>query len=224
VKHEPLIFEKPWLLVCEGAGDKAFFRALINHLGLTDFQVVFPKREADGTGGWTKFGKFLDEIRDIESFKKIRAVLLVADNDEDQTARFAQIQNQLRRAGGYGIPDRPQVVARVEGFPSLAVLMIPVDGSPGNLEHCLLEAAYSKWNLQQHLDQYINNTPANAWPVNKQDKARIQCVIATTCRQNPNTPLSFLWDRPDEYRIPVDHPCFQRLADFLRGFGALLNT
>lgn len=221
-RSETIEFTKEWLILCEGSGDKAFFKELIRKRQLPDFQVQFPLREEDGTGGWTKYGRFLRDQKVNEGFRQnVKAIIITADNDDDPPGRFQEISRQIRQAG-YNAPNQPLELSRAQGQPDLVVMMLPTDGASGCLEHSLLRAAYSKWNIENAIDNYIGQTPANRWLPNKQAKARMQCLIATTCMQNPNTPLSFLWDRAEDYHIPVDHGSFNDLANFLNGFGAFL--
>lgn len=218
-------FTKEWLIVCEGDADRTFFNELILKRGLPDFQVRFPGRKGDESGGWTKYGRYLDEIKLNEGFiKNVKAILVVGDNDDDPATRFTEIQEQIRQAGGYGIPDAELRVARsANNLPDIVIMMLPLNGQPGNLEHCLIPAALSKWpDLEAPLEEYIRCSPASGWPERKKSKTRMQCILAATCRQDPNTSLSWLWGRPDEYHIPLDNACFDEVANILQGFGNII--
>jgi hypothetical protein len=222
-RPQPLEFTKECLILCEGSSDKAFFTGLINnHDDLPDFQVQFPLGADEETGGYTKYGEFLKNAPTATGFSVLKAVLIVADNDDCPEQRFQEIQAQLRQtAKGYGIPKHPLEVAKSSSdLPSIAVMMLPLDGQHGNLETICLIAAYDRWpELKTPLDEYVSQTHANEWNELRQAKMRVQCLLAATCQQNPYTTLSTLWTRPEQYHIPLDHPCFEDIVNALRGFG-----
>lgn len=217
---------KEWLILCEGKADKAFFRELIKKRGLPDFDVWFPLRKNDDSGGWTKFGYWLNEIKTNEGFiRNTKAILVVADNDDDPATRFTEIQAQIRDGIGYGVPKTPlQATTSAGDLPQIVIMMVPLDGNPGNLETILIPAAYSKWpDLQTPLDEYLGQSPAREWEDRKKAKMRMQCILAATCKQDPNTPVSLLWTRPEDYHIPVECTCFDEIAAVLRNFAELLK-
>ena len=51
---------------------------------------------------------------------------------------------------------------------------------------------------------------------------KLRAMLASTCRQDPNTSLQHAWSRGRTTLIPLDHTCFDWIADFLRNFDALL--
>jgi len=223
--HLPIEFTKEWLIVCEGGADKAFFQELIQKRSLPDFQVQYPLRKGDVTGGWTKYAHFLNDIKTNEGFiRNVKAILVTADNDDDPPTRFSEIQEQIRRAGGYGVPDAELQVARSAGtLPDIVIMMLPLNGTPGTIESCLLPSALSKWpELESPLEEYLRCSPANDWEDRKKAKMKMQCVLAATCRQDPNTSISLLWGRPEDYHIPVDHTCFDGIANILQDFGNII--
>jgi hypothetical protein len=101
--------------------------------------------------------------------------------------------------------------------------MIPM-GSLGNLETLCLEAAYAKWQLKPALDTFVANSPARDWSLGKQSKMRLQTMLAATNRSQPDTGFAGHWRQPLEFRIPLDHACFDDLVAFLRGFRALISA
>src|SRR5262245_61875738 len=127
------VFDKPWLIVCEGGSDKAFLLELIRAHGLPEFNVYFPHRLNDDTGGWTKFGRFLKNIQVQEDFRKnTRAILVMADNDDDPARRFAEIQDQVS-IGGFNVPAAELACAKTPGLPPIVILMVPLNRAPGTL-------------------------------------------------------------------------------------------
>lgn len=218
-------FERPWLILCEGESDKRFLDRLIavRNIG-NQFHVRFPDR-GDGSGGRSKFGYELDLLyRTVPTFREtIKAVLIVSDNDEDPNASWNEVKEQLARSGGFGVPETERVVARATGFPDAVALMVPT-GEPGNLETLCLQAAYDKWPIRTALDAYVAGTPANEWRLGKQSKMRLQSLLAATCESRPDSGFAGHWREREDFHVPLDHACFNDLADFLFGFGALLDA
>lgn len=219
-----LIFDKDWLIVCEGGSDKAFLAELIRVRGLPQFNIYYPLRRGDDSGGWTKFNRFLSGIQLLEDFKKAtKAILVVADNDDDPPTRFGEIREKVQSAG-FNAPTEPLKVARTAGLPAIVILMVPMGGAPGNLETLLLPPALSRWTgLAAPLDAFLSGSPANDWEDRRKAKAKMRCVLASTCKQDPNTSLKYLWGRADEFHIPVTHPSLDPIANVLRDFGGIIS-
>ena len=101
--------------------------------------------------------------------------------------------------------------------------MLP-DGKAGSLETLCETAALHKWSHLKHpLDVYVGNTPVKDWDAGKQGKMRMQTIIASTCMARPETGFLGHWFENVEYHIPLNHEVFNPLADFLRGFRALVT-
>lgn len=218
--------DRPWIILTEGESDKRFFDQIVRvrHIP-NEFQVRFPDRAGERAGGGrSKFGPWLDVARETEPFIKgtIRGVLIVSDNDDVPQASFEEVQASLRSVERIPIPDAERVVARIEGFPPLVILMLPT-GIPGTLETLCLQAAYHKWPIKDHLDKFTEQTNAHGWSVSMQSKMRLQTVIASTCEDRPDAGFSGHWRELEEFHVPLDHETFNELEAFLRGFGALID-
>jgi hypothetical protein len=218
--------ERPWLILCEGEGDKRFFDKLIEVRNIpNEFQVRFPDRASDPTGGRSKFGKWLDIQRlGSEEFRKnIKSILIVSDNDQVPADSFEEVRSALKDATGFPIPKTERTVAKAKDFPSIVVLMIP-HGQPGSLETLCLEAALYKWpRIKTPLDSFVVATPPNNCSAGKQSKMRLQTVIAATCEDRPESGFVGHWRERHDYHIPLDHMAFNGIDQFLRGFRALVT-
>jgi hypothetical protein len=217
-------FDKPHVLLCEGVGDERFFRRLFEQRNIgSNFHIRVPFREGEYGGGVTNFGSDLTRISVNESFlENVKAVLVVADNDSNMEESFAAVQAELRKAEGFGVPDAERTVGKsTYPLPQVVVLMIP-PGTTGNLESLCLTAAYSKFGLEQHLDAFVANTPAHEWSIGKQSKMRMQALLAATNKRRPDAGFAGHWNSAEQYRVPVDHACFDELANFLTSFPALV--
>jgi hypothetical protein len=209
-------FARPWLILCEGNGDVTFLDKLLLANGLNgDFQVISPNK---GNGA---FGAFLRTAHDAAAtFREtVQHVILMVDNDDDPSKSFAEIQEQLRTAGGFPVPGAQRELAKGKGYPSIVVLMIPLD-RPGNLETLCVEAAEQKWALTTKVAGFMQQTPAKDWGPSKQAKMQLQTIFASTCKYRPDCTLSSHWKHvPDEFHLPITDKAFNEIVDFLRNFG-----
>lgn len=214
----PKEFTKEWLILCEGEEDKAFLSELIRLRGLPEFQIEF-------AGGWTKYGTHLNKIKEVESFKQnVKVVLVISDCDDDSRKQFNRVCRNITSDSDFGVPRNPQEKSVIKnGMPPIVILMIPIDEKTGGLEGTILKAAYSRFRVKTKLETFIGTMPSGKWKRNPKDKARIRCLIATTCKEDPNTTLRWLWKRKPCYHFPVTHKSLDRLADFLQNFGDLVN-
>jgi hypothetical protein len=216
---------RPYLILCEGETDKRFIDQLITARDITkDFQVRFPSRGTDNSGGRSKFGSWLDLAKEIPGWENIKGILIVSDNDDDVAGSFQEVRASLADAPGFPIPDAEREVATVVGFPPLVVYMLPT-GTIGSLETLCLDAAYRKWpEIKTPLDHYVNAMNINAWPlINRRSKMKLQTVIATTCLPRPDAGFSGHWREDDQYHLPLQDFAFDDLEFFLEGFRQLIN-
>lgn len=218
--------ERPFLLLCEGESDKRFFDHLITSRAKIEksFQVKFPSRDNDKSGGNSKFGTWLNTAFKVPAFKKnVKAVLVVSDNDSNGMASFEALQRVLTAAQGFPIPRADRTVAKAEGFPSIVIFMLP-HGELGSLETLCLGPAYGKWPIEASLNQFFDSSPAKDWNPSKQAKMRLQCMIAANCKQRPEAGFSGLWWQDEEYHLPLGDPAFDDISEFLAGFRALVDA
>ncbi|MEI6135609.1 MAG: DUF3226 domain-containing protein [Desulfomonile sp.] len=223
-RHKPYIFEKSWVLLCEGESDKRFFDRLIQARNIDPlFYVQFPDQGERVTGGRNKFGRWLEINRSVsESFRaNVKAILIVSDKDDDEAISFNAVKREIEKAPGFPVPPLERTVATSDGFPAMVILMIPMEGL-GNLETLCLDAAHDKWNLRDELNNLVDASPAAEWGLSKQCKMKLQTILAATCKARPDTSFAQHWCQNAKYRVPLDHRCFDSIADFLRNFDTLV--
>jgi hypothetical protein len=208
-----VVYSQPKLIMGEGKADKVFFDQLFKAHSLQEFQSDSPVLGPDKRGGASKFGTYLLGISVSQSFiDNVKKIVMVGDNDEANS--FANICDQLV-AAGYTRPTAPKQFVQTTGKPDIAVLMIP-DAHPGCLETLCFAAASTRWQtLPGPLNTYLAATPAASWSSTKQDKMRVQCVLASTCQPEPNVALHDHWLKRAQYHIPVTDPAFQSIVTFL---------
>src|SRR3990167_1593071 len=209
----------PYLILCEGGNDYAFFKALLRIRNIPDFQIAFPEYPDQHSDGRNGIGTLLGGLIVKDGFSNLQGIIVTSDNDDDQNASFRLIQDQIRQAGKYNVPARPFEVTKIKDLPSLIVLMLPWNDEPGNLETLCLRSACDKWpQLAACLEVYCQCSDVPTWTLTKQSKMRLRCLITATCKQDPNTSLSHIWERQEQFHIPLDHQCFDNIAKFLKNF------
>jgi len=220
--EEPERFEKPWVLLCEGVGDKRFYQHLFAERQVGEFfSLHCPSRNG---GGRSEFGRFLDTHSADETFiANVKAVLIISDNDSDPAASFKEVQDELKKAGGFPIPISERTPAKENGKPTVVVMMIPFNAE-GNLESLCLASAYHKWPLKEALDDFVKKTPADEWPIGKQAKMRMQTILAANNKKRPDTGFAGHWQSHESLRIPLDHNSFDDLVNFFSDFKSLIES
>lgn len=209
----------PWLVLCEGAGDRWFIDRLIKSRGIAPgkFTVRYPNK-----GGRGDFGNYLAALQLDASFRSnVKAILVVADNDDSPEDSFKLIRTQLEKVKFLAAPKQDRQVASTHGLLHACIAMIPFNNA-GNLETLCLKAAYEKWGLEGALNQYVEATPAKGWGVTAQSKMRIQSLLAATCQVKPDVNLAQHGQLDEMYHIPVNHQSFDELAKFLVELGNFL--
>lgn len=215
-------FHLPRLVLCEGRRDEAFFHALTEARGLPEFHVTSPSEEHGG--GKSGFLRALKGMAIATGFERITDIVLAADNDEDPDTSFREVIDYLKAEPNLGsparaiaIPTQPNV--RADGEISTTALMLPWIGIPGSLDSLCLEASSRAHPTQSRcVDIYAGCVGANSWPASKQAKMKLRSLFAGTHRRNPDIGFGNVWrDRPN--LVPLEDPCFDQLADFLRLLG-----
>ncbi|MFI4934293.1 MAG: DUF3226 domain-containing protein [Caulobacterales bacterium] len=214
------------LLICEGPTDEAFFKNLIQRRNLPDFCIRIPA-DASRKLGVDGFPELLEAIPAWDGVAALRHLIVVADNDADASASFRKVKDFLRNARPdtdppftYGIPDRAMV--RAPGTPATTtIMMMPKRGNRGCLETLLLTAAEKASASAQRatacVDTFVTCAGVDAWSSSKQAKMRLHSLIAATYKKNPALSLSQVWTQAPDL-IPLNDPCFDPIADFLRRF------
>lgn len=128
----PCPITKPLLVMAEGPGEARFLSCLFEALGLPHDQFEFRDY-----GGKDNMRNVIGAIVKMETFKKVRAVLITRDANQNPDAAFQSIQGALK-ANNLPVPQKPGIL--VEGPPCVAVWIFPDNTSPGELETLCKEA------------------------------------------------------------------------------------
>jgi len=210
--------KEPRLILCEGQGDAQFIKHLIKERNLPGFDVHFPHEPYTETGGVNGFKEMLEALSLFHGFRTLKGILILSDNDDNPANAFLSLSEVISSAEGYKAPSQPLEVVRTDGVPPLVVVMLPWRDQPGNIETLCLISSYDSYPpIRACLDEYVTCTGVNTWGLTKQSKMKMRCMLSSTCNSDPNTSLVYAWSR-GENLIPLNHRCFDQIADFLRRF------
>jgi hypothetical protein len=218
------------MILVEGITDSSFFKELIKQRGLQNFEVPWGEKDwgeakQGGIGGFRMKLRAL-RIGSKSGIENFGLILLVGDNNGNPSGRFAEIQNEILEAEGFGIPQKPREIAASPGvdglgnpLPPISILMLPWDSVDGNLESlCFISAANTRPQYAQCIEDYLACFGTNEWEVSQLWKLRMRCLLAAACPGDPNTGLEHAWSsqkrRPSDL-VLLDHPCFNQVADYL---------
>ena len=209
----------PRLIVCEGAADEAFLRALVQQRGLPALSIRHPgDLDTGGRGGIDKLGWLLAGIRAWKGFSAVTDLLIVADNDTDPDGNFARVSQQLATAG-YPAPAAPLASAEGPGQPRVRVLMLPWADEPGTLEGlCLGPARAATPGIASCVDAFAACVRASGRDHAQRQAAMVlRALLAGAHTKNPGIGLGRVWQE-DPALIPLDHAAFDRVASVLADF------
>ena len=202
-----------FLIVGEGSGDASFIAHLCQVRGVTGFQIEDARGES----------RFVDHIKGLQSrrgYDRLKAMLVVGDNDDGPEDSFGRIRNYLKDAK-VPYPDATLTVARRdrEGL-AVVVMMIPYEaGIPvrGCLETLLLRSLDDgQPRVKACVDGY-RDCLGGARTRNQEDKLRLRCFVAAMHPEDPNLSLSFVVS-PSKGIIDLNHRSFDEIYRFLAGF------
>lgn len=214
-------FIKTRFILSEGDDDKGFLERIIKERNLPEFQVCQAADfNSERVGGKPGFVKALAGIEPLPGFSTIlKAILIVTDNDRLESS-FMDTQQALTR-NGYTPPPSPREVGRIVDKP-VAILMIPSDDTQGDFESLCLPAIFDKWpNAERCVTDFMNCTGANGWAKQASvNKARARAAAVGFNEDDPYKGIGHLF-RNRTFSTP--HPCFNRIADFLRNFDTMVG-
>lgn len=216
-------FNEDRFILCEGDHDKYFLESLIKNRRLPKFQVKhaaeITKVECTKkpTGGTSGFGIAIESFPGTTGFHKLKGIAIVTDNDTEKA--IGNIQRELR---GYGyIPSGVKGIGRIQNIP-VVIIPIPDNANYGNLEKLCLPVLYSKWpDAKKCVEAYIECTGAINWRKNNElSKAIVRSIISGFYEDDPNKGLGYLFQNGV---LPLDHVCFNGIADTLSRFDEIVE-
>ncbi len=189
-------------LLVEGNDQRNFFEAFIDHLEISDIQV-------QDFGGVNDFSGFIMNLAAMGEFwDGVQSIGIVRDAELSAPSAFQSVQGSLANAR-LSVPDRPR--DPTNSLPSINVLILPDDNSPGMLE-TLLCRTFEDTTVYDCIESFFGCVSAETGEgLHRPDKARAHAYIAT--RRDPHVSVGVAaqrsyWD--------LDHAAFDGVRNFLR--------
>jgi len=216
----PPVFTLPRVLVCEGNEDKAFFERLINTRNLPRFHIRTTAPSRTEVGGNTRFVTALRQIKVTRQYGLLKNILLVTEADDNATARFRWICDQIS-AAGVG-PPPSSILTPSKSIPAIIVMTIPLDAKSGCLETiCELPARRADVQIAATVDNFVAMSGKNRWPLRHQTKVWLRANL-TVRADDPFVFLGSVFrEEKNKHLIPLDDPSLDGIAKVLEGIGRL---
>jgi|HubBroStandDraft_1064217.scaffolds.fasta_scaffold339752_2 hypothetical protein len=193
----PFTLRHEVVILCEGAADQNFLKALMAQRG--GFPPVDFIPPSEGISGRTGFGPGLRAlVGSGVPFARLKGVLCIADSHDDPLATFQFVCEQIEKAG-FPVPGQPlEVAPNTPDRPSVAVMLLPDEATPGALESLLggqIEAEHD-W-ITECVDAFLQckQIAAHGWPPEKRAKARFGALVAATCYNDPSRAATYAFSR-----------------------------
>ncbi|MCC6537996.1 MAG: hypothetical protein IT162_10625 [Bryobacterales bacterium] len=207
------------MILCEGSGDHAFFRRLLEVRGLPGFDIRYPAQAEPQPGGRGGFAALLGSLKVDRGIRRVKGIAIVTDCDESADRSFREVCKLIGQVDGALPPGSPEIFQQqTNGLPPVAVFLVPGRSATGNLETLCLQSMKSRWPAQWAcVDELMACQQTGRWTQGKQEKARLRSLLSTICEEDPNTSLTHAWSRKLDL-IPLDHAGFNEIAALLATF------
>ena len=198
---QPRRIESPKQLFVEGNDQRNFFQALIRHLTLSEIQV-------QDFRGVNELRDFLSGFTIRSDFGSVTSIGIVRDAEGSAQSAFQSVQGSLRNAN---LPVPTKAGERESGNPSVSVLILPDESSPGMLE-TLLCRTFEGSEVDRCIDDFFACAAASPnVSINNPDKARAFAYLTTT--PNPHHSVGIaahqgIWN--------LNHEAFEGVRNFLQ--------
>ena len=188
-------------VLVEGNDQRNFFEAVVDHLGLEGVQI-------QNFGGVDELRPFVSDIAKSEEFADVVESLgIVRDAEVSAQSAFQSVQSSLRNAE-LPVPNGPREIAG--SSPSVSVLILPDESSPGMLE-TLLCKTFEDTPINDCIESFFEcvRTATNE-EIKRPEKSHAHVYLAT--QHDPHVSVGVAakngyWD--------LDHPAFNDVRQFL---------
>ena len=127
---DTITISKKKVLVVEGQDERNFFEALLEHMGITDYEI-------HSVDGKDKFKNVLPALVRTTGFSDVEVLAVIRDADEDADAAFKSIKNILKKEG-LKPPTRMNKFSRTTDKPIVGIFIMPGNSDTGMLEDLCL--------------------------------------------------------------------------------------
>lgn len=198
-------FERPYLILVEGADDQAIISELISMEGLENFQV----HDMNGKDQWQRRLGVISKAPEFIS--NVVALGLVKDADALPSGAWDSCRFALERSG-LPVPKAPVVTA--SGKPSTAVLIVPSLNDSGAIEELCLKSFDE--DRMRCVENYFDCL-ASKYPTTKRtSKGLVQAYLGGL-----EEPLRDLTLAAAKRKIDLNHSCFDDARQLLQNLASV---
>ena len=211
-------FDLPYLIICEGYDDCCYFNALINARALRRCCIHHTGRSRHARGGKFLFGDSLRAARVARTWRNIRKILLVVDCDDNQTASFDTVCDQVERV----FDKRPAALGsplNIDGTRLLAIITTPFAGQTGHLETlCATAARAADAAVAGHTSHFAAMAGVDGWGnALREEEMWLRANLAARNQAHPAIHLGNAFSEAPAL-IPLGNAAFNDHANFLASF------
>lgn len=189
------------VLVVEGREEELFFKALIQHLGLQDIQIM-------PIGGKEKLRPNLKTIVISPGFAEVISLGVMRDANDNPDATFQSICDALQ-AAKLPVPRRPLI--STGDSPRVTVMILPEEDMPGMLEDLCLRAVTQDLAMPC-VEQYFHCLQQQGLSLPKNlSKAKVQAFLASKPEAGKR-----LGEAAQAGFWPLDDKAFEKVKFFLK--------
>src|SRR5258708_2025456 len=199
-----IVFDRPHLVLVEGADDQAIISELITMEGLDDFQV----HDMNGKDRWQYRIGLIGKQRDFRN--NVITLGLVRDADDRPDGAWDSCRFALKNAG-LPVPTGPIVTA--SGHPVTAILIIPSRNEHGAIEQLCL-ASFDQTRLQC-VNSYFDCLERPSSQATRSGKGLVQVYLGGLKNPPRDIPLAAATGSLD-----LSHTVFDDVRQFLRNLAA----
>ena len=233
-------FVHRYVVLTEGPSDKEFFSKLALNRGLPPFDAPWPVHEREqapqGAKELRSLGKIHAMLSAIRTYvgtipelrQQIALVIVAVDSADILPAKdwpqgFYKAVKEVRKAKGFGLPERPLQIAAPEEQTALplAIMTVPASDRDGGLETLYADALFEKFDgIKACVENYFRTCPSrpNNWGAEKKGKGHFQCIVSSTNKSNPALPPAWALSERDGKPplIDISDSAFNPLENDLR--------
>ena len=162
------IIHQKKVLAVEGKDEVNFFNALLEYVGITNFEVY-------EVGGKQQFRDKLPALVRMSGFSDVEVLAIIRDADNNAEAAFQSIKDILKKEK---LKAPNQVNQFSDGSPKIGIFIMPGNSDTGMLEDLCLKTV--EHHASMHcVEPFINCISELETPPNNIAKAKAQAFLAT---------------------------------------------
>jgi len=195
----PQAINNPKMLIGEGSEEVYFFRALLQHLQITNIQI-------EQYGGKNNLRNFLDTLILRPGFVNVEAIAITRDADDSATSAFQSVISALQHAR---LPEPNATHSFTASQPRIGVFILPDGQQNGMLEDLCLASVVADIAMPC-VDEFFRCVANNGRMPGNMSKAKTYAWLSSQAEPDKRlgqAALAGYWD--------FSHSAFDALNQFL---------